>query len=289
MTPPVEPASVTVVTPSIPERSELLAQNIASVRAQTVPVAAHLIRIQGPPRGRLHPLHIAEQLNILLEAVDSEWVGFLSDDDMYLPHHVDTIVEHLRDDHDVVYTWPTSKRVGRIDCNGWSNAQVLERLERANFTTSAVTFRTEALRRVGGWGGQFRNGVFSETGVRFEDRDLLIRLARTGAGFHCVPAVTWDYRWGPWAHTLNSDLSADEVPSDLQILGACYGAGDLFVDVTDVVASYVIQGYLDLPVANDVLGGDPAPNRAKGLRIRWSSRGKASERGFAEGSHVTLP
>ena len=57
---------VTVTTASMPGREGLLADAMASVRAQTVAPAAHLIRVQAPPDGQMAPAHLSHQRNELL-------------------------------------------------------------------------------------------------------------------------------------------------------------------------------------------------------------------------------
>lgn len=79
---------------------------------------------------------------------------------------------------------------------GWDPAQVARKLEERNFIRTTITMRTELVRRVGGWTNEYRDGVFTATGVPYEDWDLLIRLARAGARFRCVPFETWEYRIG---------------------------------------------------------------------------------------------
>ena len=94
-------ADVTVITPSMPSRERFLAEAMASVAAQTVPVA-HLIIVD---EGR----SVAEKRNALVEAADTEWVAFLDDDDLLDPHHIETLLGH---DADVVIPYCRFK-VGR--------------------------------------------------------------------------------------------------------------------------------------------------------------------------------
>jgi hypothetical protein len=293
---------ITVITASIPERQRLLAEAIESVQNQTAPVEAHLIRVQKPPRNVLSPTHSAAQLNALLAAVDTEWVAPLGDDDIYFPHHIEQIERRLGHDVDVVYSWAKDEYdYFRIDVSDWTPAQVARRLEEGNFIRSTITIRTELLRRIGGWAGEFRDGVFTETGVPYEDWDLLIRLARAGGRFRCVPLETWEYRIGDWRRNLTSEddeTEEDETPQvqvpaprhgDFRVLDARYGIDGDFLDVTNAVTAFVTNGGLAFQATSDAFGGDPAINHTKEFQIIYSVDGEVQQRLFNEGSWVSLP
>jgi hypothetical protein len=298
---------ITVITPSIPERRRLLAEAIESVQLQTFPVAAHLIRVQQPPRDALSTAHTATQLNALLAAVDTEWVAPLGDDDIYLPDHVEKIRPHLERDADVVYSWPKDEYdYLRIDVSDWAPAQVARRLEEGNFIRSTITIRTELLRRIGGWAVEYRDGVFSETGVPYDDWDLLIRLARAAARFKCVPFETWVYRVGDWRHSGteedsedsedNEDNENDDAPDlknykvlNFRVLDARYGIDGAFADVTNMVTAQVTDAGLAFEATNDAFGGDPAVDRVKEFQVIYSVDGEVEQRLFTEGDWVRLP
>jgi hypothetical protein len=278
---------ITVITPSIPERRRLLAEAIESVQVQTSPVDAHLIRVQRPPLEVLSPVHSAVQLNALLAAVDTEWVAPLCDDDIYLPYHVEKIQPHLGQDVDVVYSWPTYEQDNnRIDVSELTPSHVAILLEQRNFIRSTITIRTELLRRIGGWADECQDGVFGETGVAYEDWDLLIRLARAGARFRCVPFETWVYRAGPWRRILTWE---DDETSAFRVISARYGIEGAFVDVTNLVTGYVSYGGLEFQATNDALGGDPAVDHVKEFQITYSVDDEVKERRFVEEDWVRLP
>lgn len=278
---------ITVITPSIPERRRLLAEAIDSVQAQTSPVEAHLVRVQQPPRGALSSAHLAAQLNALLVAVDTEWVAPLGDDDVYLPDHVQRIGPYLGQDADVVYSWAKNEyEQFRLDVSDWPASRILRRLEERNFIRTTVTMRTELVRRVGGWTSEYRDGVFTATGVPYEDWDLLIRLARAGARFRCVPFETWEYRIGDWRRILTWDGAG---LAAFRVLHARYGVDGASFDVTDAVTAYATDRGLAFQATNDAFGGDPAVNQVKEFQITYSVNGETKERLFAEGSWVSLP
>ena len=61
--------------------------------------------------------------------------------------------------------------------------------------------------------------------------------------------------------------SGDAGNSVLNIISATYGAGRQRRDVTDRVRPNARDGRLSISVKNDALGGDPAPNVSKDLRV----------------------
>ncbi len=197
----VSQMDLTVLTPSIPGREAMLAENVASVNAQTVPVAAHLVRCQRPSGAAA--AHLGSQFNALLRAVDTEWVAVLADDDLWLPHFVAT-VEPYADAADVLYAWDTDAMQPRLDCTDWSQERLVSHLNLANFIAANAVIRASVLRDVGGWptewtGGSWRDGGhFIGSPAFAEDWELWRRLAAVGARFRCVPVVAWRGRTGQW-------------------------------------------------------------------------------------------
>lgn len=59
-------------------------------------------------------------------------------------------------------------------------------------------------------------------------------------------------------------------------------------EVTDMVRSLMKNGKLALTVNNDALGGDPAPNEIKNLRLVIRNGNKLEEKTFVEGSRVEV-
>lgn len=74
------------------------------------------------------------------------------------------------------------------------------------------------------------------------------------------------------------------------IVGADYGAGRNFADVTNQVRSMARNGSLNFRVSNDAFGvGDPAPNQVKTLRLRVrDAYGRAQTYQYREGQTVSL-
>lgn len=169
---------ITVVTPSLPERSVLLAECLASVSAQTQPPTAHLVAVdhayEGPALTR----------NALLRAVETEWVAFVDDDDLLDPHHLETLAGHA-DDADVVI--PYCRFDGPPIPPKFVNQPFDRgRLARHGIFPITVLARTTAVMNAGG----FRRRD------RYEDWSMWNRMADAGATFAVVPEVTWTYRTG---------------------------------------------------------------------------------------------
>jgi hypothetical protein len=76
---------------------------------------------------------------------------------------------------------------------------------------------------------------------------------------------------------------------NLRIIRARYGSGDRWSDVTAILQDQVRDGRLSLKVNNTNMGGDPAEERRKELRLEWEYRGQRQESLFLEGDFIDLP
>jgi Glycosyltransferase like family 2 len=188
---------LSILTPSIPSRARWLEEAKASVDAQTVRPAAHLIHVSPPESPRI--AGVVNARNALCRMAETAWVGGLDDDDLLLPHHVETIAPYLGLAVDVVYTLAEGQTEEGRNVNGLSPAELVGLLEERNVVPSTATVRLEALWGVGGWSAQGFDPVthlYGEGPVWAEDWHLWLRLARAGARFVCVPVATWRYRDG---------------------------------------------------------------------------------------------
>lgn len=170
--------TVAVLTPAIPERLPDLYDCMVSVRAQTVPVAQHLVHLDYARAG------CAEAQNRLLAACTTEWFTLLADDDRLLPHHVETLLAHAGD-ADVIYSPPLVE--GRPGFQPSAEPFDEARLRAANYIASTCLIRTELARALGGWRTDAAHG--------FEDWDFWLRALDLGARFLHVPTATWVYRF----------------------------------------------------------------------------------------------
>jgi hypothetical protein len=190
---------VTVLTPSIPERRELLGEAIESVNRQTVQPAAHLVLVQRNP-ANVHPMvHLIDSRNQLASAAATPWIATLDDDDVYLPSHFEAIAPLLDSDADVIYTRPVEMVLPPLSLVG---------MEQHNLLCSNACIRTRSLAQVGYWSSEgFDPQTHKYNGSRIaaEDWHLWYRMLRAGMRFAYIDRATWHYRMGPWRR-LSEDL-----------------------------------------------------------------------------------
>jgi hypothetical protein len=87
---------------------------------------------------------------------------------------------------------------------------------------------------------------------------------------------------------VNLQVGFGNIPGN-SVVSASYGYGGTRRDVTARVQSLVHNGTLNFWVTNDALGGDPAPNRVKELRMRVVQRnGQIRDYQFPEKSLVNI-
>jgi glycosyltransferase involved in cell wall biosynthesis len=91
---------ITVCVPHIPSRALMLQRAVRSIATQTQPPAAISVAIdinrQGAPATRQRAL----------DAVSSDWVAFLDDDDYFFPIHLEHLYRHaMETGADFVYSW----------------------------------------------------------------------------------------------------------------------------------------------------------------------------------------
>jgi hypothetical protein len=176
-TPPDRQVGVTVITPTVSSRAELLAEAAASVAAQTYGgTVVHAVRRdrfrRGPARTR----------NALLTGARTTWVAFLDDDDVLLPHHLELLVaEGERTDADVV---GSQYRIEGDDAIHGHSEFDADEMRRGNYLPITVVARTDAVLKAGGF----------DPRDRYEDWGLWVRMLDTGATFTIVPEVTWVVR-----------------------------------------------------------------------------------------------
>jgi len=163
---------ITVITPTLSDRVEKLAECKASVQDQTVEFADHIVQIDHDREGP------AATRNKLIEKVDTEWVLFLDDDDILYPQYNEAVQPYL-DDFDFVYTWCERDFLGIPDTD--FNPDML-RIGNTIPVTACV--KVQMVRDVGG---------FPLEGV-YEDWQLWLKLLDAGAKFMAVRKRLWEYR-----------------------------------------------------------------------------------------------
>jgi len=179
------PRDVTAVIPHIPTRPNALATAVKSVAVQTQRVTAIAVEVDVEHTGS------AATRNRALSRVDTEWVAFLDDDDRWLSHHVNVLLEAAElTNSDVVYSGcqvldkdeneiPLREEWGRF---GQEFSAALLREKSYIPVTSLV--RSELA-----CSAQFGPPVGVE--IDYDDWGFYVRLLDAGARFHHVPEVTW--------------------------------------------------------------------------------------------------
>ena len=193
------------MTASIPGRETLLAETLKSVYNQTLEVECHLVMAQSITEKVQPTLHVSQQQNVLLRAVETEWTMRLADDDQLLPHHVETLMTHS-EGADVIYSFDANHNRPHFNSNHYDQKMLADALSTHNWIDgSAVMIRTEFLKLVGGWptlwvGDEvdYRLGHFEGMAANCDDWGCFYTLALAGAKFRCVPEETWCYNVGDW-------------------------------------------------------------------------------------------
>jgi cellulose synthase/poly-beta-1,6-N-acetylglucosamine synthase-like glycosyltransferase len=163
---------ITVITPTIPGREDMLAECRTSVASLTL---NHIVMTDVNGEGP------AVLRNRMLEQVVTEWVLFLDDDDVLFPNYLDAVTPHLPE-ADVVYTaWQLS---GAVDPMPYPFDPDMLRQHNTIPVTACV--RTEAVRAVGGFGD-----------AELEDHELWLKLLDAGYRFRYTPVIAWHYRRSP--------------------------------------------------------------------------------------------
>lgn len=173
--------TVTVITATMPERSVLLAEAMASVAAQTVTPAEHLVAVDYVRHGG------ARVYNLLAKAVRTPWLATLPDDDLFYPNHLETLLG-AADGADVVYSY--CDVTGNYPWEAYNQPFHPDLLRRTSCVSHVALVRTDLVARLGGW----------EEIAGYDYRFWLTALD-AGARFVSVPVPTWHYRLETdWRH-----------------------------------------------------------------------------------------
>jgi len=169
---------VSVITPTIPERSALLEEAKASVSRQTYPAVEHLIQVD---KDRIGQGFVRNEL--VLKA-RGEWLVFLDDDDLLDAQFAELHMEYaIATGVDVVYS------ICRLPptYTGWA-PRIAEfdepALRTANYIPVTALVRRSKFETVGG---------FRVSGS-LDDWNLWRSLLDAGARFSYLPCVCWTYR-----------------------------------------------------------------------------------------------
>lgn len=159
---------VSIVTPTIPERSRYLEELVASVNAQTFQDFEHLVWEDKDREG------CARVVNRLAERAEGEWLLIVADDDLILPRCLEVMLEYA-DDADVVYSPPLV----------WGNDSK-HFFGEPPYIPSFGLIYMDLWREIGG---------YKPDAIREEDRKFWIEAMRLGAKFVKATYPTWVYRF----------------------------------------------------------------------------------------------
>lgn len=164
---------ITVVIPTIPERTDFLEQAVDSIKKQTAGEASIAIGVDEEREGP------ATVRNRLMESVETPWVLFLDDDDYLHDEYFERVLPHFRS-ADIVYTWCERINIPVNLDQGFD----ADALRRANFIPVTACVRVSKFMEAGGF----------PLGIAYEDWGLWLRMLDHNAEFTCIPEKLWTYR-----------------------------------------------------------------------------------------------
>ena len=183
----MKPLPITVVIPTIQPLSDLLAQAVDSIRAQTQLPAEVIIEQDlhhegaGPTRDRA------------LRRVTTPWVAFLDDDDLFMPQHLERLWQHAEETRcHYAYSWFETLPAGAdpFPVTHFTEPWDYRQPRQTTITTLVVT---GLAREVGFLGDPAATGDGMRAG---EDWWFTLECNRLGTISHLVER-TWYWRhWG---------------------------------------------------------------------------------------------
>lgn len=173
--------AVSILTPTIPGREPLLAECLASVRAQTIDSFEHVVELDARREG------CSVAMNRAAARANGAWFLPLADDDILLPSCLETLLPVARDNPAaIVYAPPLV----------WGEPQEW-------FTQAPPVIPSFALIPRDVW---FQLGGYDERASREEDRKMWIAALAAGIPFvRADERPTWVYRL---AHGGNKSFNA---------------------------------------------------------------------------------
>ena len=176
---------------------------VTTIEPRTGPGGLFERAIRSAQEQALKPTRILAQLdrdregaaatrNRALEAVDTEWVAFLDDDDTLHPEHLRQCARAARlNDADVVYPgYDCDGGPDPVGCFGIPFDGSL--LKQRNFIPVTTLCRTAAVRAAGGF-----QPHPDEHGDPCEDWGLWLAMHRMSASFYHLPQKTWTWNLNP--------------------------------------------------------------------------------------------
>jgi hypothetical protein len=186
---------VTAVIPTIPPRAHKLnGLCLPSVMRQDYPVSAISIAVDNEGAGA--PTNRTNAVN----AVATEWIAFLDDDDAWHKDHLGLLVDcQIATNADLVFPWfnciggrdPFPQHFGRE----WDITP--DNLDEIRQFPITVLARTELIKSVGGFTPVMEDGKLWDGQRAGEDLACWVNCVKAGAKIVHLPERTWDwYHWG---------------------------------------------------------------------------------------------
>lgn len=172
---------VTAAIAAIPPRADnLLQEAVRSVQAQTVQLHGGIsVALDANKEGAARTRQRA------LNAVETEWVAFLDDDDLWYPHHIETLLRLQKEtDADFLYSWFDGNNPFPMHRGRQFNK------DEPHHTTMNVMVRTAIAKQVG---FVLPDGPLHQDWMG-EDWLFVLGCANSGAKFAGTPEITWHYR-----------------------------------------------------------------------------------------------
>lgn len=179
---------ITVVVPSIPERSEMLGKAVASAALQTLQPRSIYVMMDD----RFEGASVTRTRGLM--AVETEWTAFLDDDDQFLPFHLEHLMHYAeKTNSDLVFPWFTV--VGGIDPFPMNEHREFD-VEDPHQTTVTFLVKTELAQACQGFSwdpglDQIDPGTDEEGNRAGEEFRFVIRMARAGHKIGHLDERTW--------------------------------------------------------------------------------------------------
>lgn len=181
---------VTVIIPTIPPRAAKLQRAVRSVVEQTVQPAVIMVEFDHEHTGS------ADTRNRAISKASTEYLTFLDDDDVLLPHFLERTVAAAQGvPADVVFGKPyIPQRRDHEDSNGLPDTWVFddegkEDLLRTSRVQTTSLVRTKLAQQVGGF--EFRYDPKHR--LWLDDWGFFTKLVEAGAVFHRIPEYLFEW------------------------------------------------------------------------------------------------
>lgn len=176
----------TVVVSAIPTRMQMLADALRSVTAQEHQPVAISVSIDHERSGA------AVNRQRALDAVDTEWVAFLDDDDLLYPQHLRRLVETVHETGaDLVFPW--FDVLGGSDPFPMHFGRPYDIADPHQFPITYLA-RTELVQEAGGFVDVPDGPMHADGNRAGEDWALQLRIGALGARIVHLPERTWAWR-----------------------------------------------------------------------------------------------